>query len=41
MSLPVAVLAVMLGNAIYDTLWLIFSSDDDPDDRGYNEREPA
>ena len=42
MSLPLAVLAVVLGNAVYDTLWLIFLGDDHPDDMGDDdERNPA
>lgn len=43
MSLPLAVLAVVLGNAVYDTLWLIFLGDgpDDRDDDDDGERNPA
>lgn len=41
MSIPMAVLAVVLGNAIYDTLWLIFLGDDHPDDREPEERKHA
>lgn len=41
MSIPMAVLVVVLGNAIYDTLWLVFLGDDHPDDHEPEERRRA